>query len=98
MLDRASSRNGKHDPASAKEPCERNLHRSCSVSFLNLGEGVAYNFSCAQRKPRNECDAVALAVVHYVIPFAIGETIAVLNRHDGHNLACALDVLSRDVR
>ena len=49
-------------------------------------------------RPGDEGDSVLLAVVKQVVPFAVSEAIAVLDRNDGDDFSCALKVFKGDVR
>ena len=51
----------------------------------------------AERRPRNEGDAVLLAVVEEVIPLAVSKAIAVLHRDDRDDFAGALEVFEGHV-
>src|SRR5690348_16414967 len=64
----------------------------------DLVEHLACNSSCSRREPRDKCDPVGLAVIHDIVPLTISETVSVLNRDDGNDLARSLDMLLRNVR
>src|SRR6185369_14179839 len=97
MLDRRSSWNGQRDGRSLQQPSERYLFRARTVSLRDAAEHFSRNFARSQWKPGNECNSIALTIIHHIVPFPVGKAIAVLHRHDGDNLACSLDVLLCDV-
>src|SRR3982074_3403774 len=97
MPDRRSSRDWQHLGRSPQEPRYCYLHRCGLVRTRNSLKQVAGNSTRPQREPGNKSNSVALAVIHHVVPFAVGEAVAILYRNDGDDLARSLDMLLRDV-
>src|ERR1700678_751520 len=97
MVDRGGAGNGQHDRRTLQQPGQSNLHGSPLSCFCDAVENLAGHPAGAEREPWDEGDLIALAVVDDIIPFAVGETVAVLYGDDGHNLARALDVLLGDI-
>src|ERR1700740_326125 len=52
----------------------------------------------AEWEPRNEGDSVLRAIVYDILPFAIGEAVAVLDGNDGNDFAGALHMLAGNIR
>src|SRR5215467_6811043 len=68
------------------------------MRLSNFVQHIARDLARSERKPRNEYNSVLFAIIHHVVPFAIGETVSVLNRGNGNDFARTLDVLSSNVR
>src|SRR5262245_7780043 len=64
----------------------------------NFVQHIARDLARSQRKPRDEYNSVLFAIIHHIVPFAIGETVSVLNGGNRNNLERTLDVLSSNVR
>src|SRR5438445_572270 len=97
MSDRGSAWDGQHNRRSTQEPGQRYLRVASTVCFCDSIKHLAGNLASSQREPGNKGDFIALAIVHHVVPFAVGKAITVLHGNDGNNLACALDMFLRDV-
>src|SRR5258708_16454855 len=82
MFDGGSPGDGQHDGGAAEEPGYRYLHGAGVVSLRDFVEYVAGDFACSQREPGNEDDSIAVAIIHHVVPFAVGKAIAVLHAND----------------
>jgi hypothetical protein len=98
MLDGGSAGDREHDGGALEKPGEGDLFWRGVVGAGDLVEDFAGCAARSEREPGNEADGILFAVVHDVIPFAVGETIAVLDGDDGNDAAGALDVLLGDVR
>src|SRR5258708_10538467 len=98
MFDGGSPGDGQHDGGAAEEPGYRYLHGAGVVSLRDFVEYVAGDFACSQREPGNEDDSIAVAIIHHVVPFAVGKAIAVLHANDTGDSAAPHDVLQPDVR
>src|SRR6266496_6576103 len=70
---------------------------SCPVRFCHSIQCFAWQLSCSEREPGNERDSVLIAVLYNALPFAVGKTVAILNRHDRHDFPRAFYVLARDI-
>jgi len=97
MLDGGSAGDREHDGGALEEPGEGDLFWSGVVGAGDLVEDFASCAARAEREPGNEGDGVLFAVVHDVVPFAVGEAVAILHGDDGNDAAGALDVFLRDV-
>src|SRR5215472_3911528 len=64
----------------------------------DLIEDLARNSSRSQREPRDKGDAIALAIIHHVIPLAIGKAVTVLNGNDRNDPAGTLNMLLGHIR
>src|SRR5881296_4513475 len=64
----------------------------------NFVQHIARDFARSERKPRDEYNSVLFAIIHHIVPFAVGETVSVLNGGNGNDFARTLDVLSTNVR
>src|SRR5260370_25273004 len=51
-----------------------------------------------ERRPRKESNIVLLAIINDEVRLPVGETVAILHRHNGHDLAGPLNVFARYVR
>jgi hypothetical protein len=67
------------------------------VNLRNPFQQLACDAPCSQREPRDERDPISLAIVDDIVLFAIGETVAVLHRHDRHDFPRALDMFHCDI-
>src|SRR6266446_1492539 len=97
MFDRGSPWVGQHNWGSPQEPGQRYLRGARTVCLRDSIEHLAGDFARPQWKPRDESIFIALAIIHHVVPFAVGKAIAVLHGDDRDNSARSLDVLLRDV-
>jgi hypothetical protein len=97
MSDRGSAWDGQHNGRPAQEPGQRYLRGASTVCFCDSIQHFAGNLASSQWEPGNKGDFIALAIVHYVVPFAVGKAVTVLHGNDGNNFACALDMFLRDV-
>src|SRR6266849_8299312 len=98
MFDRGSPWDGQHSGRSPQEPSQRYL---CGARLMRLRDSVqhvARNFASSQWEPRDKGNSVALTIIDYVVPFAVGKAIAVLHGDDRDDFACSLDVLLCDIR
>ena len=81
------------------ERCSNHASATCMglarYALRDSLQGLFRRFARAQREPGNEHDSVLLAIVHHVVPLAIGEAVTVLHRNDWHNFASAFDVFPR---
>ena len=68
------------------------------MQLCNLIDNVACDSAPAKREPRDEHDSVSFAIIHDVIPLAVGEAVAVLHRHNRHDLPRTLDIFPCDIR
>ena len=62
------------------------------MRFGNFVQHIASNSPRCERKPRNECNSIPLAIIHDIVPFAICKAISVLDGDDGNNLARTLPI------
>jgi hypothetical protein len=67
------------------------------MCFRDPVENLAGHLACPEREPWNEGYSISLTVIDHIIPFTVSETVTVLHRDDGNNLACSLNVFPRDV-
>src|SRR6266481_6736539 len=84
MFDRGSPWDGQHDGRSPQEPGQRYLCGTRTVCLRDSVEHLAGNFGRSQWEPGNKSNFIALAIVHHVVPFAVGKAIAVLHGDDRH--------------
>src|SRR5215475_2788832 len=98
MFHRSSSWNRQHDGRPLQQPRQRHLHGCALMCLCYALKNFTRHLPRSQWKPRNEGDAILLTVVDHVVPFAIGETVAILHRYDRHNLSGTRNMLSRHVR
>ena len=68
-----------------------------TASLRDAAEHFSSNFARSQWKSGNECNSIALTIIHDIVPFPVGKAIAVLYGDDWENLPRSLDVLLRDV-
>src|ERR1700730_354415 len=94
MFDGGSLWDGPHDGGSPRGTGYAYLRGARIVSSRDSIEHLAGN---SQREPGNKSNFIALAIIHHIVPFAVGKTIAVLHGDDRNNSASSLDVLLRDV-
>ena len=84
-----------------QQPGERDLARaSRSWRSAASASGAARLGEVAggEREPRDEADALLLAVVEHVLGRAVGEVVDVLHRGDREDLLGGLDLLDRAPR
>src|SRR5436305_6317519 len=100
VLDRASAGDGKHHGAAGEQPGDRHLPRRRVVRGRDLGDRPARLSETAggQREPRDEADAVGLAVVEHFFGLPVGEVVEVLHRGDLEDSLRRLDLLDGDLR
>ncbi len=81
------------------ERCSNHASATCmglaAMRVCDPLHSLLRSFARPQRKPGNEHDSVLFAIVHHVVPLAIGEAVTILHGNDRHNLASPLDVLPR---
>jgi hypothetical protein len=88
---------GEHDSGAGEKPGERDLHgRGLDFGGDAIEEIVGLSI-LAEGSPGDEGDAVFLAVIEEVVPFAVGKAVAVLDGDDGDDFTGALEVLESDV-
>src|ERR1700674_3974299 len=97
MSDRGCPGNGQHDWRSLQEPCKCYLDGTRTVRLRDSVKHFPGNLACSQWEPGDKGNSITLTITHYVVPFAVGEAIAILHRDDGDNFARSLDVLLRHV-
>jgi len=73
------------------------LQRCCIKFSGDFLYRIIYFSSLTKRGPRQEGDAILGAIIDDEVGLAVGKTVPVLDRDDGHDLASALDVLACDV-
>ena len=78
-------------------PCERDLHGTGAEFARDAVEQIVSLAVLPERSPGDESNAVLLAMLEKVVPFAIGEAVAVLDGDDGNDFAGALEVFEGDV-
>src|SRR5216683_94884 len=98
MFNRRGTRNRQHDRGTLQQPGQCNLFGSLIVSLRDPLQQPAGHCSSPQRKPRNEGNSIPLAIVHDVVPLAVGKAVPILHRGNGDDLLRALDVLSSHIR
>src|SRR6267142_620443 len=97
MFDRGGPWDGQHNGRSPQEPGQRYLRGARTVSPRDSVKHLAGNLARSQWEPGNKGNFIALAIIHHVVPFAVGKAIAVLHGDDRDNSARSLDVLLGDV-
>src|SRR5882762_5606180 len=93
MFDRGSPWDGDHNRGSSQEPGQSYLRGAGTVCLCDSTEHLAGHFARSQWEPWNKSNFIALAIIHHVVPLAVGKAIAVLHGDDRDNPACSLDVL-----
>ncbi len=97
MFDRRSPWDRQHDGRSAQQPGKCYLRWTGIVRSRDPVQHLAGDFTGSQWEPGNKSNFIALTIIHHVVPFTIGEAVAVLHRDDRDNFASSLDVLLRNV-
>src|SRR4051794_6456799 len=100
VLDGARAGDREHHLAALQEPREGDLARRRAVRLGDLGDRPARlgQLAGGQREPRDEADALLLAVVEDVLGLAVGEVVEVLDGGDLEDLLRGLDLVDRDLR
>src|SRR5437764_3202954 len=94
MLYRRGSGNWQHPRRTLQQPCARDLNRFGMMDLRDAGQKIMSNCSGSKRKPWNEGDAVLLAIIDDVFPFAVEDAVAVLNSNDWGNFLRPLNVFT----
>ena len=77
-----------------EQPCQPELINGYAVIFRDLFQGGAGHSSGAtNRRPWHEADLFFFAICEGVVPFSVGDVVAVLHGHDRYNLARSLNLL-----
>src|SRR5262245_20936930 len=92
-----------HRRRSRKQPRQRDLTQcglvaACDTLQRLLALRLRADTSGVERKPWNEREVIALAVIDDFVPLPVDEVVLVLDRDDGYDLARALDGGDVDLR
>src|SRR5437764_4142793 len=97
MFNRGRSGYRQHHWRPSQEPGEGHLCRAGMMRFCDLVENFTGDAARTKGEPRDEHDPILLAIVHDIVPFAVGETVTNLHRDEGHDPASPLNMFLSDI-
>lgn len=97
MHNRGCSRDRQNHRGPLEKPGQSDLQRCCIEFSGDFFYRISRFSSLTKWSPRQEGDVILRAIIDDEVGLAVGKTVSVLHRDNGHDPASTLDVLACDV-